>query len=736
MRKTTSDKSKRYRAWLCALRDWWSRSRPFLASAAIHILLLVILRQLVSPTTSEEQPFGPLNVDLISRIEKVSLEDKSESPSPTPEAKAVPTVVERVPELDPGLVSPESDEPVIVVPSKAEHRMSQARSAELRAKHVAENGGTEASESSVQAALIWLSKHQSPDGGWDAAHFAVHSADAFVGTPDDIGEGIDDPRINPGVSGLALLAFLGAGNTHLNGQFQETVRRGIDYILSLQQGNGKFTASLTGGDPYEMYNQAICTIVLGEACTMTHDGLLRPPIEKAIAFIAGAQQDGGGWDYNSSTVTKRNDTSVTGWVVMALKSAYSADIDIPWIVLFNTMRHFETVTQQDGQVVYCNKGIGMGRKGLGMVAVGMTCRQLLGWAIDSRVLQMQAKIISRYPPNWERVASGDMYSPLIESSYYWYYGTLAMRQMGGKYWKNWNDAMRDMLILHQVRDGSMRGSWDPVGRWANAGGRIYSTAINALNLEVYYRYLPLYESDTLDGAEVLATAARSPSSTQRLLAYRMLRDFDDAGSIALLAQGLYDADEELRIVAAESLVLQENRIALPTLIALTDNSVDFARFQSLKLLRNFNLKSLTPLYLRLLGDGESHVRDEAADRLTHFAGDSFGYVPNGSLEENAEAQEQFRLWWRELADGSREFAFEGKVEAVDESRGHVYLDIGRNQGVSERDGFFAVMRREKYVALLSVREVYSDSTLATVLTEYSPDAVKKGDTAIPSVWDE
>ena len=36
------------------------------------------------------------------------------------------------------------------------------------------------------------------------------------------------------------------------------------------------------------------------------------------------------------------------------------------------------------------------------------------------------------------------------------------------------------------------GSWDPSGPWGRYGGRLYSTAISTLTLEVYYRLLPLY----------------------------------------------------------------------------------------------------------------------------------------------------------------------------------------------------------------------------------------------------
>ena len=57
--------------------------------------------------------------------------------------------------------------------------------------------------------------------------------------------------------------------------------------------------------------------------------------------------------------------------------------------------------------------------------------------------------------------------------------------------------MKRALLAHQVQDGELRGSWDPIGLWDKAGGRVYTTALNTLNLEAYYRYLPLTQSAPL-----------------------------------------------------------------------------------------------------------------------------------------------------------------------------------------------------------------------------------------------
>ncbi len=93
-------------------------------------------------------------------------------------------------------------------------------------------------------------------------------------------------------------------------------------------------------------------------------------------------------------------------------------------------------------------------------------------------------------PEWGKGAGGGAWM-----FYYWYYGTLVMFQMGGDWWRQWNAALRDMLLEHQINmpaDPTLDGSWDPIAD-GTRGGRAYSTAICCLCLEVYYRYLPLFK---------------------------------------------------------------------------------------------------------------------------------------------------------------------------------------------------------------------------------------------------
>lgn len=123
-----------------------------------------------------------------------------------------------------------------------------------------------------------------------------------------------------------------------------------------------------------------------------------------------------------------------------------------------------------------------------MTAEALVCRQFMGMARENPASDEAGNYLL-----------GDMPRPDRINLYYWYYGTLGMYQLQGSHWERWNNAMQATLVSRQVRSGSLAGSWDPDCLWGGYGGRVYSTAMSALCLEVYYRYLPIYRTATVDG---------------------------------------------------------------------------------------------------------------------------------------------------------------------------------------------------------------------------------------------
>jgi len=121
-----------------------------------------------------------------------------------------------------------------------------------------------------------------------------------------------------------------------------------------------------------------------------------------------------------------------------------------------------------------------------VTAIGNLCRQFLGWKKEDLQASVQWFMDKGGVPDGWGAGKTDLY--------YWYYGTLCVFQQGGDMWKQWNEAMKKTLCESQRRGGDEDGSWDPVGTYADRWGRVGQTALGALCLEVYYRYLPMYKN--------------------------------------------------------------------------------------------------------------------------------------------------------------------------------------------------------------------------------------------------
>lgn len=339
-------------------------------------------------------------------------------------------------------------------------------------------GGSEATENAVEAGLRWLVTHQDKDGSWSPDGFHRHC-------PGKACRGGGFPEYRVGVTGLALLGLLASGFT---GDAEDSASRalssGLDYLILVQDEAGCF-GPRTGN---YMYNHAIATLCIAEAAAITGHEELRSAAARGLRFSADTQQPGGGWDYTSAR-TLRNDLSITGWQVMAMYTARSANIFYRPEMETKVRRFIKRACPASGWAVYSDRGVGAGRGGVSIAAVGMLCKLYLGWSPRSAEIQRTAKILIRRPPDdgkrvdWEKT---------FQSSYYWYYATLALFHQGGEIWDAWNVfVQRTILPLQRTRD-HREGSWDPDPNWLGAaGGRVATTALNLLTLEVYYRFAPL-----------------------------------------------------------------------------------------------------------------------------------------------------------------------------------------------------------------------------------------------------
>ena len=329
-----------------------------------------------------------------------------------------------------------------------------------RSRLVREAGGTEGSEAAVKRALLWLKRHQNNDGSWSFFHLAGQCPCPGHGE-------MAQARI--GATAMALLPFLGAGNTHREGNYQKEVNSGLYFLLSQQQSNGALWEQ-----EGNMYSHGMASIVLCEAYAMTKDNALRKPAQASLDFIAWAQDPiGGGWRYNPRI--EPGDTSVVGWQLMALKSGHMAGLYVNPQTIAGAIKFLNSV-QSDGGSAYGYMAPG---KANGTTAIGLLCRMYLGWKHENPALIRGVQRLSKSGPSDVNL-------------YFNYYATQVMRHYEGNPWEKWNKKMRDSLVQEQAKSGHTEGSWYMGREYTDKGGRLYCTAMATMILEVYYRHMPIY----------------------------------------------------------------------------------------------------------------------------------------------------------------------------------------------------------------------------------------------------
>lgn len=372
--------------------------------------------------------------------------------------------------------------PEAVVEPFALPQLYQQRTAVDRDRIATAHGGSPQTEEAVNRALRWLAANQELDGRWNPTRFGAGQETQTLGQ----NRGGAGAKADTGITALALLAMLGAGHTHQRGDYRTTVGRGLEFITSSQHGDGNLAGQ---AEPYAfMYCHGMATLALSEALAMSGDARLRPSVERAIGYTLRAQNRAtGGWRYRPYD---QGDTSQLGWQLMALKSAELAGLDFPTSTRQGIERFVASVSSgpQNGLASY-RPGEAVSRS---MTAEALLVRQFLGQP--------------RQTPAFDEAGNyllGELPGAGQRNYYYWYYGTLAMYQLQGEHWRRWNDALTSQLLNAQAAAGENAGSWEPNDVWGGYGGRVYSTALATLCLEVYYRYLPLYVEAASNGGEML-----------------------------------------------------------------------------------------------------------------------------------------------------------------------------------------------------------------------------------------
>lgn len=332
-------------------------------------------------------------------------------------------------------------------------------------------------DKSVDRGLAWLAMQQQTDGSFRTR---------------DIGQ--------PAITSLCVLAFLAQGHLPGEGRYGENLNRAIGFVLSCQQPDGVFAkvaptmpAAKLNASHTSNYNHTISGLMLAEVYGMSRSDLnrrIRPALEKAIAYASQRlpqpkhlSVDEGGWRYRTHFPRNDSDLSVTSWHLMFLRSCKNAGFQVPEYLIDEALRYVGRLYHSNpGTFVYSANTPSITRA---MAGAGILSFTLGGRHGDERT-EKAGQFLLRHPFNRYNV-------PDFEGERYFYsafYSSLAMFQLGGRYWREFYPVLARTLVGNQGRDGS----WDRDCRDVDSVfGSTYTTALAILAMSPPNQLLPIFQ---------------------------------------------------------------------------------------------------------------------------------------------------------------------------------------------------------------------------------------------------
>jgi hypothetical protein len=339
-----------------------------------------------------------------------------------------------------------------------------ARQGDAKSDAITRTGGDANTEAAVEAALKYLASTQSADGSWDP----VSSGAGRERSPLNIQRPGAGANIESALTGLSLLAFIGAGNTHREGPYAENVYRGLAYLIRVQKPNGSLAGDATVYA--STYCHGMAALALCESAAITKDPSAIDAAKRAVDYTVSLQHPTtGGWRY---TRGDPGDLSQLGWQAMVIAAAHSADIPIEKKTTDGIERFLKTVSAgRSGGLASYRAGETPSRS---MTAEALATKLLIGTPVTEPELQEA-----------ERYLMTELPGSSVDNYYYWYYATIALHQLQDEAWTRWNEALKRRLLATQQPDGD----WSSNTLWGGYGGTVYTTAMATLCLETYYRHV-------------------------------------------------------------------------------------------------------------------------------------------------------------------------------------------------------------------------------------------------------
>ncbi len=148
----------------------------------------------------------------------------------------------------------------------------------------------------VNKGIDWLIEAQNPDGGWGGGSHANQSD--------------RDPhhaQTDPGTTAFTLLSLLRAGHTPASGEYEEQVRRGLEYLITAVEkspAEGPRITDITGTQPQSKLGQYVDTPLTAQYLARAIEFLAKDDalskrtdaaLDKCLAKLQASQEKDGGW---------------------------------------------------------------------------------------------------------------------------------------------------------------------------------------------------------------------------------------------------------------------------------------------------------------------------------------------------------------------------------------------------------------------------------------------------------
>ena len=347
-------------------------------------------------------------------------------------------------------------------------------------------GGDPNTEGAVMKVLWWLKAQQNTDGSWGKQNRVANTA-------------------------LAVLTYLAHGEypgslSKYKDDFGPTVQQGIDFLIGSLYTDKDNVPHFHGTDANE-YSFLIGTYALCEAYGMTKNPNCREAAQTCLYRIVENQSSTGGWDYKVNRNSTRDDLSFAGWAIQALKAGKMAGLNPEGLQTainkaVNCLKK-RSYSKSGGFTYTPTNGNNGGNTGL--AGVGTLAMQLLGRGSEPEALNA-LEVMREWKPSFDASAMAAK-SPGSCPQYYCYYATQCKYQAGMKAgalkndvatWEQWNAAMKKLypasIIDLDEKVADLTGKEHSQGYYENKDAhtsRPYmDTCLTALQLMVYYRYLP------------------------------------------------------------------------------------------------------------------------------------------------------------------------------------------------------------------------------------------------------